>query len=79
MTSTGERVAIVTGGSGGIGRASALRLAADGIAVLVHYNGSKERAEEAVAAITESGGRAVAAGGDIAEEATATALFDVAE
>ncbi|PXY26895.1 SDR family oxidoreductase [Prauserella muralis] len=79
MTSTGERVAIVTGGSGGIGRASALRLAADGIAVLVHYNGGKERAEETVAAITGSGGRAVAAGGDIAEEETATALFDVAQ
>lgn len=79
MTSTIERVAIVTGGSGGIGRASALRLAADGMAVVVHYHGNKERAEETVAAITASAGRAVAVGGDIAEEEPAAALFDVAE
>ncbi len=79
MTSTTERVAIVTGGSGGIGRASVLRLAADGTAVVVHYNGNRKRAEETVAAVTERGGRAVAVGGDIAEEGTATALFDVAE
>jgi 3-oxoacyl-[acyl-carrier protein] reductase len=79
MTSTIERVAVVTGGSGGIGRASAVRLADDGIAVVVHYNGNKGGADATVAAITESGGHAVAAGGDIAEEETATALFDVAE
>ncbi|GAB7037750.1 MULTISPECIES: SDR family oxidoreductase [Catenuloplanes] len=79
MTDTIDRVAIVTGGSGGIGRASALRLAADGMAVVVHYNGNRERADEAVRAITDAGGRAVAAGGDISDEAAATALFDVAE
>jgi 3-oxoacyl-[acyl-carrier protein] reductase len=79
MSNTAERVAIVTGASGGIGRASAVRLAADGIAVLVHYNGNKDRADETVQAITDAGGQAVAAGGDIAEEATATHLFDVAE
>ncbi|MFB7249545.1 SDR family oxidoreductase [Microbacterium sp. NPDC056234] len=79
MTSTNERVAIVTGGSGGIGRASALRLAADGIAVVVHYHGNRDRADETVASIIESGGRAVTAGGDISEEESATTLFDVAE
>lgn len=79
MTSTIERVAIVTGGSGGIGRASALRLAADGVAVVVHYNRNKDRADETVESITKSGGRAVAAGGDISDEAEATALFDAAE
>ncbi|WP_105566704.1 SDR family oxidoreductase [Microbacterium halophytorum] len=79
MASTIERVAIVTGGSGGIGRASALRLAADGMAVVVHYNGNRERADETVAAIIDSGGHAVAAGGDVSEEETAEALFDAAE
>lgn len=74
-----ERVAIVTGGSGGIGRASAVRLAADGIAVVVHYNANRERAEETVEEIVRAGGRAVSAGGDIADEAEATAVFDVAE
>lgn len=79
MTNIADRVAIVTGGSGGIGRASALRLAADGIAVVVHYNANKDRAEETVQAIAATGGRALSAGGDIADEASAAALFDAAE
>ncbi|WP_430785413.1 SDR family oxidoreductase [Actinoplanes sp. G11-F43] len=78
MTGTIDRVAIVTGGSGGIGRASALRLAGDGMAVVVHYNGNKDRAEETVRAITGAGGRAVTAGADIADETAATELFDTA-
>lgn len=79
MNTTTSRVAIVTGGSGGIGRASALRLAADGMAVVVHYNGNQDRAEETVKAITETGGRAVAVGADITDENAAAALFDAAE
>ncbi|MGO1855029.1 MAG: SDR family oxidoreductase [Microbacteriaceae bacterium] len=79
MDSSIERVAIVTGGSGGIGRACALRLASDGVAVVVHYNGNKDHADETVASIIESGGRAVTSGGDISEEETAAALFDTAE
>lgn len=42
-------VAIVTGGSGGIGRASAERLGRDGYAVVVHYAGNQDAAEAAVA------------------------------
>ncbi|WP_156252080.1 SDR family oxidoreductase [Pseudactinotalea terrae] len=79
MSSTIERVAIVTGGSGGIGRVSAQRLAADGVAVVVHFNGNESRAQETVAAIADAGGRAVAVGADIADENAATALFDAAE
>ncbi|WP_114856365.1 SDR family oxidoreductase [Brachybacterium sp. YJGR34] len=79
MSSTTERIAIVTGGSGGIGRACALRLAADGIAVVVHYHGNAEQAERTAASITELGGRALTVGGDIAEEETAAALFDTAQ
>lgn len=75
----GARVAIVTGGSGGIGSAVAGRLAADGMSVLVHYAGSRERADQVVAAITEAGGTARAAGGDIADEAAAEDLFAEAE
>jgi 3-oxoacyl-[acyl-carrier protein] reductase len=79
MAKYSGRVAIVTGGSGGIGRASAERLAADGFSVVVHYAGGKDRAEDAVRAITHTGGRAVAAGGDVADDAAMTAVFDAAD
>ncbi len=50
------KVALVTGGSRGIGREIALTLAGYKAAVIVNYNGSKERAEEVVAEITGNGG-----------------------
>ena len=74
-----NRVAVVTGGSGGIGRAVAERLAADGQAVVVHYAGNRAAADETVAAITAAGGSAVAIGGDVADEVAMGALFDEAE
>ncbi|MFF0909798.1 SDR family oxidoreductase [Microbacterium enclense] len=79
MSSSADRVAIVTGGSGGIGRASAERLAADGMAVVIHYAGNKDRADETVARIMDAGGRAVAVGADIADEAQMAVVFDMAE
>jgi 3-oxoacyl-[acyl-carrier protein] reductase len=69
------RVAIVTGGSGGIGRAVAGRLADAGMTVVVHYAGNAERAEETVEAITAGGGTAVALGGDVADEEQMAELF----
>ena len=79
MTSTTTLVALVTGGSGGIGRATALRLAADGMAVGVHYAGNEARAKEVVEAITTGGGRANAVGGDVADETEMAAAFDAVE
>lgn len=79
MTDSTTRVAIVTGGSGGIGRAVAERLAADGMSVLVHYAGNPGRAEETVAAIVAAGGTASAARADVADETEVAALFDEAE
>ena len=76
MTSQTIRTAIVTGSSGGIGRAVAERLAADGLAVVIAYAGNAERADETVGAITAAGGRASAFGADIADEAQVAALFD---
>lgn len=79
MANNAERVALVTGGSGGIGRASAERLGADGFAVVVHYAGSEDRAVETAAAVTRAGGRAVLAGGDVADDVAMAEVFDIAE
>ncbi|KAA9155410.1 SDR family oxidoreductase [Amycolatopsis acidicola] len=76
---SGKRSALVLGGSGGIGRAVAERLAADGMAVAVHYAGNKSRADEVVTAIEQAGGHAIAVGGDVAEESDMSAAFDAAE
>lgn len=76
---TEQRVAVVTGGSRGIGRAVATTLAARGQAVVVGYAGSERAAAEVVGEITAAGGRAVAAQADVADEHAVAALFDTAE
>ncbi|MGZ3117215.1 SDR family oxidoreductase [Streptomyces sp. H62] len=76
---SGSRVAVVTGGSRGIGRAVSLRLAQDGLAVVVNYARDAGSADETVTAITEAGGRAIAVRADVAEEKEVAALFDRAE
>jgi 3-oxoacyl-[acyl-carrier protein] reductase len=73
------RTALVTGGSGGIGRAVARRLAADGMAVAVHYAGNREAADSVVAEIRAAGGRALAVGGDVADEQVMSDAFDATE
>ncbi|HET6859717.1 MAG TPA: SDR family oxidoreductase [Streptomyces sp.] len=76
---TSRRVAVVTGGSRGIGRESAERLASDGFAVVINYAGNHTEADAAVAAVTAAGGQAVAFRADVADEVGVAALFDAAE
>jgi 3-oxoacyl-[acyl-carrier protein] reductase len=63
------KVALVTGGSRGIGAAIATRLARDGAAVAVTYASAKQKADEVVGAIQAAGGRATAIRADSADPA----------
>jgi 3-oxoacyl-[acyl-carrier protein] reductase len=78
-TNTNGRVAIVTGGSRGIGRETAQRLSKDGFAIVVNYAGNQDEAEAAVKSITDTGGKAVAVQADVADEKAVAALFDAAD
>ncbi len=73
-----NKVALVTGGSRGIGRAIALELAARGAAVVVNYNKSPESAEEVVKQIKDSGGKAAAFQADVSDFKQAEALVKFA-
>lgn len=71
-----SRVALVTGGSRGIGRAVCLELARRGHPVAVNYATRADAAEEVVAEIEEMGGKAMAVGADVADEDQVTEMFD---
>ncbi|NMY38050.1 MULTISPECIES: glucose 1-dehydrogenase [Pseudomonas] len=71
-----QQVALVTGGSSGIGAASARALAAAGAAVVVHYNAQAQPAQALAAEINAGGGRAIALGGDVSKEADVERLFE---
>ncbi len=80
VSSTSEpRVAIVTGGSRGIGRSVVQRLAADGFAVAVGYASNREEADAAVAEAQGGGAQAIAVRADVGDEDTVAALFDQVE
>lgn len=70
------KTALVTGGSRGIGREVAERLAADGATVAITYHANPTAAEEVVSTIEKAGGTAFALHADLADAATIPALFD---
>jgi len=70
-----DKVAIVTGASGGIGRVVAKRLATDGFAIAVHYAGNSAKAESVVTEIKHAGRNAIAVQADVAKAADVEHLF----
>ena len=78
MTQLSERIAVVTGGSRGIGRGIALELAKRGATVIVNYHSNADAANEVVAEITGAGGSAEAVQADVSQEADANRLIKTA-
>ncbi len=72
------KVAVVTGGSRGIGRACALELGGEGATVVVNYHQNADAAAEVVAAVTAAGGQAAACQADVSRFTEAEALVKFA-
>lgn len=70
------KIALVTGASRGIGRGIAGKLAALGATVLINYNGSEQKAQEAAAEITAAGGRADCIGCDVSDFAACGSMVE---
>lgn len=75
MAAASTKSALVTGASGGIGRAVAKRLAHDGFSVAVHYVGNPDKAEEVAADIRTVGVRAITVRADVANATDVERLF----
>jgi 3-oxoacyl-[acyl-carrier protein] reductase len=73
------RTALVTGGTGGMGRVIAAKLAADGFDVAVAYTGNVDLADAAVGEIKGHGRRGAAFAADIADEEAVSALFEAVD
>ena len=72
-------VAIVTGGSRGIGAAISERLAGEGYAVVINYAGRRDDAEALAARLVANGGEAIALQADVADAAAMQRLFEATE
>jgi 3-oxoacyl-[acyl-carrier protein] reductase len=75
MTKDDRRVALVTGGSGGIGRVVSLRLAKDGFSVILNYAGNAEKAEQVANEIKSADGQTLIIQADVSNEADVERMF----
>ncbi|PHS17006.1 MAG: hypothetical protein COA78_03440 [Blastopirellula sp.] len=73
-----EKVAVITGGSRGVGRATAKILSRLGCSVLINYRNSKEAALQVVQQIEEQGGKAICFAGDVANDSVCKAMMEAA-
>ncbi len=71
-----SRVALVTGGSRGIGRAISERLGADGHQVAINYTANTYAAQAVVGAIEQAGGTAIAVQADVGDPDAVAAMFE---
>ncbi|RJG12063.1 SDR family oxidoreductase [Pseudomonas cavernicola] len=79
MSTTTQKVAIVTGASRGIGAEVAKRLAAEGFAVVINFASSANEADALVAQLRQGGSQAIAVKADVANAEDVRRLFDEAE
>lgn len=80
MTETNGKIALVTGGSRGIGRSIAERLAKEGFYVVINYVSNEEAAKDVLSAIESAGGKGQIAGFDVSDfDATQKAVEDIVE
>lgn len=73
-----DQVAIVTGASSGIGRATAIQMAREGARVVVNYHSHQQQAKEVIDEILDSGGQAIPFQADVSHEEQVQAMFDKA-
>ncbi|OAI64537.1 sugar dehydrogenase [Ralstonia solanacearum] len=74
-----SRVIVITGGSRGIGRATAVLCARRGWSVAIQYRGNRQAADETLGLVEQAGGQALAVQGDVSSEQDVTALFDATQ
>src|SRR5580698_1689307 len=70
---------LITGGTRGIGRATALKCTRQGWSVALNYVSDQSAAEDAAREVRAAGGKAITVRGDVAAESDVVSMFDAAE